>query len=126
MKIHRRLTFLTAAILSVAAGTALALEPSSVTLKAARADILINETTLLTLTPAELLGGRPTVEWSTNLGTVTPLKEGDRDFRSDLPSATFTSDRSGRAVVTAILRKGDGNNVSDSTVITVNPLRVAP
>jgi hypothetical protein len=127
MNVQRRLTLLGAALVALAAGVAAAADSlSSIKLKSARTDLLVNESTLVTLTSSDPLAANPTVTWSTTFGKITPIRQGDKDYSSDVPSALFTSERAGTATISASLLKGDGNRLSDSIQITVNPLRAAP
>ena len=90
---------------------------------ATRADILVNESATVLVKSENTLGTHPTITWSTNIGKITPVKEGMLDFRADKPTAIFTSSQPGIATVTATLKLANGEVFSDSVKIQVNPLR---
>jgi len=95
----------------------------SMSVNATRKDLLVNESATVLIASENTLGTHPKVEWSTTLGKVTPIKEGMLDFRSDKPTAIFTSDKPGEAVVTARLTMDDGQVLSDSVKIKVNSVQ---
>ena len=126
MKTPHRIALLGAAFLAFAAagceetmathGT----EPS-MSLSVTRSELLVNEASTVIVKSSNTLGTRPTVNWSTTLGKITPIKEGATDFRSDKPSAIFTSDKPGLAIVTATLHMSDGKILNDTVEIHVKP-----
>jgi hypothetical protein len=91
-------------------------------LTATRADILVNESATVLVKSQNTLGAKPSITWSSSMGKITPVKEGMLDFRSDKPAAIFTSDHPGVATVTATLKLDNGQTLSDSVQIQVDPL----
>ena len=95
----------------------------SMSVEATRHGILVNESATVLIKSENTLGEHARVDWSTTMGKITPIKDGMLDFRSDKPTAIFTSDRPGEAVVTAKVTLENGKILSDSVKITVNPTR---
>ncbi len=93
----------------------------SLSLSATRSDIKVNESATVVIKSANTLGTRPKVTWATTMGRITPVEEGMLDFRADKPTAIFTSDKPGQAVVTATLTTDDGRTLSDSVKFYVEP-----
>jgi len=112
-----------AALLTAACQSTPASEPSAIHLQATRDALLINESATLSVSGETPLGTHPKIEWSTSMGKLTPVHEGMLDFRSDKPTAIFTSTTPGQAVITARLTMDDGRSLTDSVKIAVNPLR---
>jgi hypothetical protein len=92
-------------------------------LEASRNNVLVNESVTLFVKSENTLGKNPKVTWTSSLGSVKPEREGLLDFGSDHPKALFTSNQPGTAVITATLILDDGQKLSDSVNLTVNPVR---
>jgi hypothetical protein len=84
-------------------------------------NVKVNESVTVQVRSENTLGQRPKITWSTNLGTIKPVAEGMLDFRSDKPTAMFSSDKAGTAIVTATLSMDNGQTLTDSTQIQVEP-----
>jgi hypothetical protein len=92
-------------------------------LEASRNNVLVNESVTLFVKSENTLGKNAKVTWSSSLGSVKPEREGLLDFSSDHPRALFTSNQPGIAVITATVTLDDGQKLSDSVNLTVNPVR---
>jgi hypothetical protein len=112
-----------AALIFAACQSTPASEPAAIHLRSTRDALLINESATLSVNGDTPLGAHPKIEWSTSMGKVTPVREGMLDFRPDRPTAIFTSDTPGQAIITARLTMDDGRSLADSVKIAVNPLR---
>jgi hypothetical protein len=86
-----------------------------------RSSVKVNESVTVQVRSENTLGQRPKITWSTNLGTIKPVSEGMLDFRADKPTAMFSSDKPGTAIVTATLSMDNGQMLSDTTEILVEP-----
>jgi len=125
MKTLSRFSFLAATVALLLAGCenlSTAGSSPEMSLAATRSSILVNESATVLVKSENTLGTHPKIEWSTNFGKIKPVKEGMLDFRADKPSAVFSSDKPGEAVVTATLTLDNGKTLSDSVHIQVNPL----
>ena len=127
MKIAKRFSLPGAALLALAAAgceetMATHGTDPSMSISATRSEMLVNESATVLVKSSNTLGTHPSVNWSASMGKITPVKEGALDFRSDKPSAIFTSDKPGVAVITATLHMSDGRVLSDTTQINVKPL----
>ena len=98
-------------------------QPPAIRLEASRNNVLVNESVTLFVKSENTLGKNPKVTWTSTLGSVKPEREGLLDFSSDHPKALFTSSQPGTAVITATLTLDDGQKLSDSVNLTVNPVR---
>jgi hypothetical protein len=126
MKAVRKLVYLSGILSLLLAGcesAALHNSAPAMSLQTTRDNLLVNESTTVLVKSENTLGTHPSIQWSTTLGKVTPVKEGMLDFRPDKPTAIFTSDAPGEAIVTATLTMDDGKTLSDSVKIVVNPTR---
>jgi hypothetical protein len=86
-----------------------------------RSAVKVNESVTVQVRSENTLGTRPKITWATNMGTIKPVTEGMLDFRADKPTAMFSSDKPGAAIVTATLTMDNGQTLSDSTQIQVSP-----
>lgn len=123
MKLCRNLACAAIAVLLVGCQTAPPAGSTAPALHIAptRSTIKVNESVTVQVRSENTLGTRPKITWATNLGTVKPVAEGMLDFRTDKPTAMFSSDKTGTAIVTATLTMDNGQTLSDSTQIQVSP-----
>ena len=92
-------------------------------LQASRSSILVNESATVFAQTENTLGKDAKITWDSSLGKVTPQKQGILDLSNDKPTALFTSDKPGTAVITATVTLANGEKLSDSVNVTVNPVQ---
>jgi hypothetical protein len=113
--------FLTAALMlavGFSALTAWAAMPK-LDLSAQHTNVLVREATRITLKPSEPLGDNARVTWKTTLGQVKETPKESSDYLPGKPSAVFSSDTPGIAIVTVTVAHPEGTS-SASLEVTVS------